>query len=82
MASKQANEGETVVILPGEKLGLGAPGLPYVAWRSEPGPKERQGKDCRRSVCPRLDERRLVGVVICCVGDGCVCLICFVKEAW
>ena len=40
--------------------------------RSEP--KERQGKDCMRSVCPRLDEKRLVGVVICCVRDGCVCL--------
>ena len=70
----EQKEEKPVVILQREKLNLAALGLPSVAWRSEPGPKERQGKDCRRSICPQLDERRLVGVVICCVGDRCVCL--------
>ena len=43
MAWTRANEGETVVILPGEKLDLGVPGLPSAAWISEPG--RRKGRE-------------------------------------
>ena len=40
--------------------------------KTEPEGRERKGGT----------EKRLVGVVICCVGDGCVCLrSAFLKEA-